>query len=210
MCYRMKTETVNEKLIQEAAEEEFLSKGYAGAKTTSIARKAGVTHAMLHYYYRTKENLFQKVFQEKVQMIANSFEVIFDEALPFEEIIKSFIEKHFDFLIQNPGLINFVQNEIRVNKENGIILRNILFAKMNYIFNRFEKILDKEISEGTIKPIKPIELFTNILSLNLSTAIIISITGEMIMFNQDFKPDDIFLKQRKENNVQYILYSLRV
>lgn len=45
----------NEQLILEAAEEEFLTKGYDGARTTSIARKAGVSHAMLHYYYRTKK-----------------------------------------------------------------------------------------------------------------------------------------------------------
>lgn len=205
----MRTETVNEKLIMEAAEEEFLTKGYAGAKTTSIAQKAGVTHAMLHYYYRTKENLFQKVFQNKVQMIANSFEIIFDETLPFEEIIRLFIEKHFDFLVQNSKLVIFVQNEIRANKENVIILRNILYAKMSYIFNRFEKRLENEISNGTIKPIKPLELFMNILSLNLATSIIVSITGEIIQFNQHFKVDEAFLKERKESNVQYILYSLR-
>ena len=60
----LKTETTKERLILEAAEDEFITKGYNGAKTTEIAKKAGVTHAMLHYYYRTTENLFQKVFRE--------------------------------------------------------------------------------------------------------------------------------------------------
>ena len=45
-----------EALILEAAEKEFLEKGYLGAKTTSIAEAAGVTHAMFHYYFRTKDN----------------------------------------------------------------------------------------------------------------------------------------------------------
>ena len=44
--------------ILQAAEKEFLEKGYAGAKTTDIAAAAGVTHAMLHYYFRTKDKLF--------------------------------------------------------------------------------------------------------------------------------------------------------
>ena len=55
-----------EQAILKAAEEEFLKKGYALSKTTDIAKQAGVTHAMLHYYFRTKENLFEKVFSQKV------------------------------------------------------------------------------------------------------------------------------------------------
>ena len=55
-----------EQAILQTAETEFLDKGFALAKTTEIAKQAGVTHAMLHYYYRTKEKLFERVFQEKV------------------------------------------------------------------------------------------------------------------------------------------------
>ena len=56
-------EDVNtEQAIMEAAEKEFLDKGYTLTKTTEIARIAGVNHAMLHYYFRTKDNLFEKVF----------------------------------------------------------------------------------------------------------------------------------------------------
>ena len=53
--------------ILKAAEEEFLMKGFAGARTTEIAKQAGVTHAMLHYYFNTKEQLFEQVMNEKMQ-----------------------------------------------------------------------------------------------------------------------------------------------
>lgn len=58
-------ETTTEQLILEAAEAEFLEKGYGKARTTEIARRAGVNHSMLHYYFRTKENLFEVMFQKK-------------------------------------------------------------------------------------------------------------------------------------------------
>ena len=58
-----------EKAILQAAEKEFLTKGLASSKTTEIAKAAGVTHAMLHYYFRTKDNLFEQVFQEKVKVL---------------------------------------------------------------------------------------------------------------------------------------------
>ena len=70
----MKEETSNtEQSILKAAEKEFLKKGFSGSKTTEIAKEAGVTHAMLHYYFRTKENLFNKVFEEKAKQLADTF-----------------------------------------------------------------------------------------------------------------------------------------
>ena len=69
----MKEETSNtEQSILKAAEKEFLKKGFSGSKTTEIAKEAGVTHAMLHYYFRTKENLFNKVFEEKARQLADT------------------------------------------------------------------------------------------------------------------------------------------
>ena len=58
-----------ELLILEAAEREFITKGYDGARTTSIAKEAGVTHAMLHYYFRTKEHLFEQIIDKKCQKL---------------------------------------------------------------------------------------------------------------------------------------------
>lgn len=82
----MKEETSNtEQSILKAAEKEFLKKGFSGSKTTEIAKEAGVTHAMLHYYFRTKENLFNKVFEEKTRQLADTFLSRVDESLPFLE-----------------------------------------------------------------------------------------------------------------------------
>lgn len=204
----MKEATTNEKLILEAAEEEFFLKGYSGAKTTSIAKKAGVTHAMLHYYYRTKENLFQKVFQQKVRMIGDSFEVIFDEDLPFETIVKTFVETHFEFLMKNPGLVHFVQNEVRANNENIVILREILLSKVQSIVKHLEKKLKKEIAKGNIRPIEPLELLTSIVSLNLSASIFYSVTEQLGLYKNPGQVKKL-LKKKKEENVKYILHSLK-
>ena len=109
----MKEETSNtEQSILKAAEKEFLKKGFSGSKTTEIAKEAGVTHAMLHYYFRTKENLFNKVFEEKARQLADTFLSRVDESLPFLEKIKCFIEAHFDLLTANPELPLFIYREI--------------------------------------------------------------------------------------------------
>ncbi|MBQ5508156.1 MAG: helix-turn-helix transcriptional regulator, partial [Muribaculaceae bacterium] len=63
--------------ILEAAQREFLEKGYDGARTTSIARNAGVTHAMLHYYFKTKEQLFERIFKETIGLMGKSLIGVF-------------------------------------------------------------------------------------------------------------------------------------
>lgn len=67
----MKTKDTESEILK-AAEQEFMLKGFDGTKTTSIAHAAGVTHAMLHYYFRTKEQLFERILTEKVQLMSES------------------------------------------------------------------------------------------------------------------------------------------
>ncbi len=94
-----------ENRILKAAEAEFLAKGYAGARTTAIAEAAGVTHAMLHYYFRTKDKLFERILNEKIQLVRDIMLFgIGEPGRPLEERIVATVERHFDFLAANPSL----------------------------------------------------------------------------------------------------------
>ena len=96
----MKTNEQNtEQVILEAAEAEFLEKGYDGAKMLSIARRAGVAHSMLHYYYRSKENLFQAVMLRKTREIVPLFRGIFEQGLSFEETLNRLREARDRYLL---------------------------------------------------------------------------------------------------------------
>ena len=106
-----------EKAILQAAEEEFFEKGFDGARTVSIAQKAGVTHAMLHYYFRSKEQLFRKILDEKMAVFSESVLNVFsDTEKPLLERLEEGIRRHFDFLSSNPGLPAFILRELdRIN-----------------------------------------------------------------------------------------------
>ena len=96
-----------------AAEQEFLTKGFDGARTTSIADAAGVTHAMLHYYFRTKEQFFGRILNEKMALMATSMVAVMgNPSLPLVERIGQGIGQHFDFLMTNPELPRFIINEV--------------------------------------------------------------------------------------------------
>ena len=92
----VKTDT--ESRILQAAEEEFLLKGLEGARTTAIAERAGVTHAMLHYYFRTKNMLFERIIEEKMRNAGNIMQAVFVLGdMPLMERVKRGVEQHFDF-----------------------------------------------------------------------------------------------------------------
>ena len=83
-----------ERKILMAAEREFFEKGFAGARTTSIAESAGVTHAMLHYYFRTKSKLFERIISDKMSLLG---ELSINS--PSNDILSLMIlSKSFDFV----------------------------------------------------------------------------------------------------------------
>ena len=157
----------SEQQILIAAEEEFLSKGYNGARTTSIASKAGVTHAMLHYYFRTKEQLFEKFIAKKIQEIKPLMLYIFGEAnLPLKERLEKAISKHFDFVEENEGLVRFLINEIMPNKERCQMLKK----QLQELFDASQELqeeIDQAAKRNEIEHINVITLFQTILTLNI-------------------------------------------
>lgn len=112
--------------IFEAATEVFVSKGMDGARMQDIADHAGINKALLHYYYRTKDHLFNAVFEKIAGQMFKKFAPVFDENLTLEEKIRFFFSEHITFLQKNPRLPAFILNEINRNPARiRKILQNI-------------------------------------------------------------------------------------
>ncbi len=202
-------DTTTEQAILNAAETVFLSKGYAAARTTEIARMAGVNHAMLHYYFRTKENLFDTVFDQKVELFANSFAFILEKNLPFLKKIALAVETHFDFLTSNPQLPQFVLGEILSNPDRKNRLIKALLPRIGTIFEQWEKEIKQEIKKGNIAKTTARDLVLNIASLN-----VFSVIASHIFFDMEQKKSQKeihqYFTERKKNNVTVILKNLQL
>jgi AcrR family transcriptional regulator len=115
-----KTDNTEEKILA-AARKIFLTKGYAATRTRDIATEAGINLALLNYYFRSKEKLFQLVMQEKVQtMFKNIVPVVMDEETSLDEKIQKLVSNYITVLSKNPDLPIFILNEVR-KKESGFI-----------------------------------------------------------------------------------------
>lgn len=195
-----------EQMILQAAEAEFLDKGFALAKTTDIARAAGVTHAMLHYYYRTKEKLFEKVFSEKVRLLAQSIEATVDGSKPFPEQIAEFVAVHFDFIAANPKLPLFVINELLLNKERRKIYVPSLTRAIRPALLNLDRLLRQAVERGEIREVKTVDLVFSIASLNIMTFVSEPIVHEAMGLTDEEAEE--FMRKRKSENIEMILSRL--
>ena len=193
-----------EQQILAAAEQEFLTRGYDGARTTSIAQAAGVTHAMLHYYFRTKEQLFERIVDEKFETMSHSmFAIMGDPSLPIVERIKGGIEAHFDFVAQNPLLPRFVINEIISRPERYDVLYKRVGAIIDNVYRGLQSEINRSAERGEIERVDIKMLFISIMSLNIFTFLAYPfmepLMGELMVNRERF------LAERKAENIETIL-----
>lgn len=102
-----------EKRILSSAKELFLKHGFDAVSTTQIARNAGCNQALVHYYYRTKQRLLERILQEETATVFEFFSAMPHDDTPFEEKIAKMIDIHFSFLENNPAIPMFLFGEMR-------------------------------------------------------------------------------------------------
>ena len=163
-----------EKRILWVAERLFLEKGFNGTSTTEIAKTVGCNQALIHYYFRTKEKLFWDVFAPKVEQFVEYLDAPLDESLDFIERIKNVIDFYFGILELDERLTPFIVNELLMNpgrwdKFRDRYLRN---ESRSSAFDRFESMVEEEISAGRIRSIRAIDLLMNIMSLTISVFVV--------------------------------------
>lgn len=196
-----------EALILQAAEREFLEKGYSGAKTTAIAQAAGVTHAMLHYYFRTKEKLFEKIVADKMDKLKRvMFGVIGNPDLPLRERLKQGVEQHFDFIAENPLLPRFIFNELHEHPERIDQVKNSIASIAAKAIATLQNEIDLKAAKGECNQVDARMLMLDIASLNLFPFVAAPLISSS--FGKLFEGREEFLEMRKKENVRTVLGKL--
>jgi AcrR family transcriptional regulator len=200
-------ENTTQQLILETAEKLFLEKGFALTSTTEIARIARCNQALVHYYFRTKDRLFEAVFEKNAGTFISAFLQGVDENIPFEEKVRKKIELHYDFLKANPKIPFLFFNELNTDSKRLDLLREKIGEQPKLLLSQLESELRVEIEKGTVRPMKAIDLILTILSLNvmlfLAGPVLKVLTG---MTETEFQN---LCENRKRENVTIILKSLR-
>jgi AcrR family transcriptional regulator len=156
-------ETSTEEKIKNAARTVFHKKGFAAARTRDIAEEAGINLALLNYYFRSKEKLFNIVMLETFQSFFASVSEVFNNPdSGFEEKIEQFASGYIDLLFSEPEIPLFIMSEIRNNPEELIWNTDIKHAVFQSVFAQQYKIL---VQEGKIKEPNFIHFMMNLMGL---------------------------------------------
>lgn len=192
-----------EEKIRHAARSVFQSKGLHGARMQDIADKAGINKALLHYYFRSKEQLFEAVFREAFQQLFSNFEII-SSNLPFAEKIEKFVQGYIDILLLHPFLPGFVIHEI--NQDPARFEQVFLPAGATAKFKNVLSIMGTELKKNGYAGVDARQFMVNIISLCIfpfvAKPMICKIMG---IKEQEFKK---FIANRKKLIPSLVIQSL--
>ena len=176
---KIESDTTEEK-IKEAARKVFLKKGYAATRTRDIAEEAGINLALLNYYFRSKEKLFNQVMKEKMQQFFGVLlPVISDPSTKLEIKIELIVCNYIDMLKENPDLPLFVLSEMKdADHLTDTLPVQKLTLKVSFIKQLQEKRPD----------INPVHFLMNILGMTVFPFIASPAFGVIGILNKnDFK-----------------------
>ena len=156
-------DTSTEDRIKAAARKVFHQKGYAGTRTRDIAEEAGINHAMLNYYFRSKEKLFEIVMMETIGQFFKGVGVILnDESTSLEEKIERVVANYIDLFLEEPELPTFMFNEVRPNPEPFVANTPIIQALEHSVLAQQYA---EAVAQGRINEPNLIHTVLNVISL---------------------------------------------
>ena len=201
---KIKTENTEFEIL-EAAKDIFQQKGMAGARMQEIADKAKINKALLHYYYRSKQLLFEAVFKSAFSLLAPQLNKVLNDDSEVFEKIESFTDNYVSFVVKHPYLPNFVIQELNKNPE----FVNTLRAQKNFpSMEKFSLQVTESIQKGLIRPIEAEQLLINILSLNIFPFIGQPLLMALLHVDKDRYNQILF--DRKTQVASFIINSIKI
>lgn len=149
--------------IKAAARIVFHKKGFAAARTRDIAEEAGINLALLNYYFRSKEKLFELIMLETMFGFVQTMAVVFnDENTTLEKKVESMADKYIDLIAKEPEIPLFIMSEIR-SDATGLMEK--LPIEQMIINSVFVKQYQKEVVNGKATEPNPLHFLMNLMGL---------------------------------------------
>ena len=196
-----------EQIILEAAEAEFLEKGYSNAKMMAIAQRAGVAHSMLHYYFRSKENLFQGILQQKMREMFSLQGEALEGETTFEGLLRKVRDLRDRFFAANPKFAYFILTEVMGNTQNRALLVRLVEQMSRTSMVKLRELLEQEMAAGRMRRMRIENVILIIITLDVAILTAISQCREEEGIGDEVA--DRLLAGYKERNLQLFLEALR-
>lgn len=197
-----KKDNTEEKILI-AAQSVFIEKGMDGARMQEIANHAGINKALLHYYFRTKQKLFEAIFKKVFKSILPNIMEMVHSDLPIEKKLGIFIEKYIELLLKNPFVPTFILKEM--NRDPGFLAATIKSSGIQPV--EILAMFEREMEAGNIRKMDPRDLMANILGLSIFP-IAAGPLLNILFFDNNKQEYERFIQKRKETVKTFILNSI--
>ena len=194
-----KKDTTEEKIL-EAAKTVFVSKGMEGARMQEIADEAGINKALLHYYFRSKERLFEAIFSEIIKFAFPKITSIVKSDEPIVTKIEQVIDAYIDLLIKHPFIPGFVMKEL--NRDPSGLFKMVVKFGINpqVIFDQIQIAMDR----GEIIQMQPRHLAANIISMCIFPFAARPLVS-FVLFKDDQIALEVFYAERAEVIKKFVI-----
>jgi TetR/AcrR family transcriptional regulator len=194
-----------EEKIFESATDVFIEKGMDGARMQDIADRAGINKSLLHYYYRTKDHLFNAVFEMIASQMFRKFAPVLDKNFTLEEKIRFFFREHIAFMQKNPKLPSFILNEIHRNPDR--IRKLVQRIDIEKLWTTLEVQHKEELKRYNITKENIPQFMTTVAGMSVfpfAAKPIISSIMEKMGYNFDE-----YIEERKEYAADFVINALK-
>ena len=203
---KMNTKKDNtEERILEAAKNVFIKKGMEGARMQEIADEAGINKALLHYYFRSKEKLFDAIFNQIFRFAFPKIWQIVHSDKNFRTKLEEVVDNYMDLLLKHPYLPGFILKE--VNRDPSMFFKLVL--KNHFTPKPIFKVIEEAMDRGEIIRMRPEHLVVNIISMCVFPFAARPIVG-FVAFDQDQDAIAAFYQERKQEIKQFVLNAIEV
>ena len=198
----IKKDSTEDKIL-EAAKNVFVSKGMEGARMQEIADEAGINKALLHYYFRSKERLFEAIFSEIIKFAFPKITRIAQSDEPFINKIEQVVDAYIDLLIKHPFIPGFVMKEL--NRDPSGLFKMVVKFGLNpqVIFDQIQLAMDR----GEIIQMPPRHLAANIISMCIFPFAARPLVS-FVLFKDDQKALDAFYAERADIIKQFVINAI--
>ena len=193
-----------EERILKAAERVFVMHGYDGTTMQMIADEAGINKALLHYYFRSKDRLFELVFELTFSKNLSPLFGLMISDKPLLETLEVFVGTYIENIMRHPFLPLFIMHELQRNPDRLITMISGSGIDMKILVNKIE--IEQEA--GNIKEIDPKQLMVNLIALCVFPFVARPLLQGMV-FGNDKDSYDLFLEERKTEVVRFILDAIK-
>jgi TetR/AcrR family transcriptional regulator len=188
--------------ILAAAERLFAGSGVDGTRTEDIAAEAGVNKALLYYYFKSKDALYEAVLENHVSDFFQRSAAVLDSTAKAGDAVLAYVGMSFDFIAARPYFPALIQ---RLSMSGGRPFERLARKYSAPLADRLAEVIRRGIRSGQFRRVDPEHTVISLVALTrfhfAVAPIVRAVTG-----SDPYEAENV--RRRRHEVLEFIRYGL--